>query len=485
VNAPETAQTAADGTASFEVTTMEGGLSTFTLQVDGLEMSEWPTVDVNFAGPSLVGDWSFPQPGGVLEAPRVGLIGIEFETGPNVQELTSVPIEPVPVWEETGSYSIPLPIHAPRDDLYHPDPDDPELPASFRIAPYIIIVYDDLDASGDYTEEEPFVSTFSQQTVMLVYAEGDMPDPAIIPDAAPGYQFMQMTETDIPNIIPWEDLTDEADLVIRSAPCLTAPLKGEVTFGVTLPGDSDTRVGALMVNANLLIGGVWDQIWNGGEYLELASEDVAFAAGSVVEYQLQLPPPGDVDLAYGSLLVDVFPGSPPWGIVYPVVYVDSDGDGFFTNDDDNLATGDLIVGVWDVPFGYNPPMLQWLDGSLGFELSLMLPGVNQGYNLIQDPLRMDIAAVVDDNTLQLTDNIEPGHTNLPFRIIREGAIGEDALVVLEGDDLATGDTPGNLVTSASGGFDAVVLEGDELVITSELEDALILDLDTPYNLITQ
>ncbi len=482
---PEIQQSVADGTATFEVTTITGGSAVFTLQAVDMDIAA-VTLSVDFEGPEISGTWSYPQPDGVVGAPRIGLVWIDFGYQPGAdvvyRELVSQALDPVPTKGDQGSFSVRLPLQAARGDLSRPDPTDPDIPETFMIAPYLPCIYDDLDASGDFNEGDALLA-LPVDNIMLVYAEGELPDPQYLPDAALGYQFMELVAgNEVPRIIPFGEQADKNDLAIRSAPCPRGTLAGSVAFGSSLPAGSDTRVAAVMVDADLVFNSGWDTLYNHGNFFELVSAAVAFSPDSNVAYQLALPRPGDVFPGYAGFLTDVMPELPAFGIIIPLVYIDADSDGAFTNPDDDLHTGDLIAGAADMPFGYDMPIIEWVDGIPLYLFSMMMPGVNQGYNLIHQPLKLGVDAVIDDNTLQVDKDVEPSHTGLKFKISRK--VGSDDVIVITGDDLATGSAPGKTISSAAGGFSGVVQAGDEVVIQNRIDDGQVLDLDTAYDLKT-
>ena len=231
----------------------------------------------------------------------------------------------------------------------------------------------------------------------------------------------------------------------------------------------------MLVDADLIFQGREDEIYDSGNYVELVSADVAFSQSTSVEYQLTLPDPAIVDPGYQSFLATQLPGFPAFGIVTPVVYIDVDGDDAHTD-------VDQIIGAWDLPFGYGALLMEWIDGPVSLFFSLMIPGVNPGYNIIREPLKIAVHSVVDDNTLRLVKMVPADHTDLCFSVIRETVTGE--ILVIEGSDLATGDVLGFSVTSATGGFSGVVQPGDELVFCNRIDAVQVLDLDMPYNLMT-
>ncbi len=473
----------ANGEAVFEVTTMESGQAMLTLEVDGWSLDDNPSVVVDFVGPTLSGTWSFPQPGAVLIEPRIGAIYVHMENPMGEQvyrELVSTPLGETPELGSSGIFELTLPMHAPELDLYRPDPGDPDVPESFMIAIYGVGIYDDLDASGDFSDGDVVVS-LSDEGLLLTYAEGELPDPAYLPGVVHGYQYIDLPEGGLPDITPFDDLIDQHDLDIRMAPCPSGPLFGQVTFGSFLPADSDTRVAVMMIDPQV-IGSGFEEVFNAGNFHEMVSAPVAYAQNSIVDYELVLPEPSSVFPGYQDMLVEIDPQMPAFGILFPMVYVDSDENGVFTNDDNDLNTGDMVAGFLDLPFGFDHALLQWVDGQFSLFMVFMLPGINEGYNLVREPLSAGVDVVLDDNCLQVNEDLEPDYTDLPFRIERE-EYGE-TVVMMEGDDLDTGAGQLNRVCSASGGFSGVVQVGDELVITNQIEEGEVLDLDTPIDLKT-
>lgn len=479
--APESAETGADGTASFQVSSQEDGLATLSLEIDAVELDPAPSTGVTFCGPRLSGGWTFPQPGGLVSAVRVGAIWIDLSAGvPNPdaegREIASVAVEPLPELGGEGSFELVLPMDVPEGDLYAPDPQSPD----FRIATYGVLAYDDLDASEDFSQGDAVLSVPPGQE-LLTYALGapDTPPPGLVQ----GYQFMHISGDADPEIFPLEDLADQQHLDIRMAPCPATTLRGQVHFGEALEAGSDTRVAVVVINTGMLLSGN-NNIFEPDEYFELAAADVAFEAGAVVDYELAMPDPHEACLTrcpdgktMDDFLYDGIPEVPPFGVFVPLVYLDKDGD-------DELHPGmgqndDQVVGMARLDFGCGSQMIEWLDDGLPFIMAVMFPGLNQGYNHIREPLKAGIVSKLDDHSLEIDEALEPGHSGLPFRIER----GEE--VVLAGDDLDTGDGSQPMQVSSAAGFAGYSPEADdELVITVLIEQFEALDFDSPYDLVT-
>ncbi len=473
----------AGGEATFAVTSMASGSAMLTLSVGGLTLLDNPSVAVDFVGPTLSGRWSFPQPDAVLVAPRIGAVWVDMEDPfgePVERELVSIPLGETPELGSSGTFELTLPMHVPEADLFRPDPDDPDLHESFMIAPYGIGIYDDLDGSGDFSNGEVLVA-MSDEDVLLTYAVGELPEPEVVPDVVHGYQYLDLFTEQSHEIILLDALVDQHDLDIRMAPCPSGQLFGQVDFGVNLPAGSDTRVAVLMIDAHLL-GLSGEEIFNGGNFFEMVSEPLAYVSDTVVDYELTLPEPSAVFPGYQDMLVQWAPELPGFGVFFPLVYVDSDGDGLFSNDDDDIHTGDTIAGFPSLPFGYGHVLIEWIDGSMPLFMGFTMRGINEGYNIVREPIKVGIDAVIDDNCLQVHEDLESGHTDLPFRIERDEA-GE-TVVLMEGTDLYTDAGQANRVCSSSGGFLALVQVGDNLVITNQIEKGEILDLDSPIDLMT-
>ncbi len=466
------------GKADFLVTTEESGKSTFDLQVQGLTLSDTPQLQVNFMGPTLSGNWGFLQPGGIVANPRIGAIWIDFETineeNPPYRELTSIAMDSVPELGDEGTYELPIPMNAPADDMKHPGGDE-----TIMMASYALVIYDDGDESADFTQGDTVIATSDEQ-VLLAYGTGDGLNGLGL---EPGWVFMKAPKEQgqDPVFSTLGDLIDQNDLYIRSAPCPEVTVSGTMTFNDEEPATGTVRVAFMMVDAHGAFNGNWDHLWDAGNFFELNSQAVQYVAGGQADWSMDLPTPSEVFPSYQDFLVQPFEGLPPFGLLLPVVYLDEDpGNGVFTNDDNDLATGDRIIGVWDMPFGFGPSLIEWIDGPLEYRFPLMVPGLNQGYNLVHTAWKSHVAAVVNDTTLQLDDTLEAGHQDLCFRITRKQNGSESQ--VLSGHDLATGQTDSNVVTSATGGFSATVQVGDELTLCNQTDQDQVLDFDTPYDL---
>ncbi len=466
------------GKADFTITTEESGQADLSLQVQGLTLPDAPVLQANFMGPTLSGSWGFPQPGGLVSNPRIGAIWIDFETinseNPPYRELMSIPMDSVPSLGDEGTYELPIPMDAPADDLKHPGGDQ-----SILMAAYALTIYDDNDDTGDFSEGDSILA-MSDEQVLLTYGTGDGLSGLGL---EPGWVFMEAPdeESQDPSFVDLSDLIDQNDLYIKSAPCPQATVSGTLTFSDEEPASGQVRVAFMMVDAHEAFSDNWDNLWDNGNFYELASEAVEYNAGGQSDWSLDMPNPSEIFAEYQDFLVSPFESMPAIGLALPIVYLDEDpGNGVFTNDDNDLQTGDRIIGTWDLPFGYGPALAEWIDGPLEYRFPLMVPGLNQGYNLVQTAWKSHVVAVVNDTTLQLDDSLEAGHDNLCFKIERkQGAI---TAAVISGDDLSTGQTDSNVVTSASGGFAVSVQVGDELSLCNEIDKDKVLDFDTAYDL---
>jgi len=291
---------------------------------------------------------------------------------------------------------------------------------------------------------------------------------------------MEIGQADPPPLLALEALAGEHDMNIRMAPCPTVFMEGWVRFGDGLDAEADLRLALILVDANLIFSGQADRMFDVGNFVDLASTGLVVTPNDSVEYMLELPRPWDAHPNYQDYLFQAVPGIPAFGIMAPVIYVDSDHNGVFTNDDNDVLTGDRVVGAIDLPFGYGGLLIEWLDGDPGLFSGLGGHGLNGGYNLLREPIADPVTAVIDDNTLELHKPLEPGWSDLPFRIERRVA-GQER-ILLEGDDLVTTGGTSRRVVSAAGGFNGVVQAGDRLVITNQIEDSEVLDFDTPVDL---
>lgn len=484
VVSPASQASDSQGRAVFEWTTRQCGEAEVALIVAGLDLEDSPRLTLVVDSPEISGTWRHEQPDATLVAPRVGLIWLDMHVDPThgvpARELTSVAVDPVPRLGDSGGFSLGLPLDPPEEDFYRPDPDSPDLPATFVIAPYGIGIYDDLDLSGDLSVGDALVAVPARDAI-LTCARGELPDESQAPGVVTGYQYLDSLRGDPPLITSLEDLEGAHELVIRMAPCPSGTLAGEVGVAAGSPDDLALRAGVLMVHAGLFLEGATTELLDHDNFIEIASTPVAYQTGAKVDYSLSLPHPATAGGSYRDLLVSSR-GLPSLGLLVIVLYVDTDADGAFTNDDDDPATGDLVAGFAALPFGVGKVYLEWVDTPIPPMLGFAHPGLNQGYNIVREPLKVRVEEVIDDTTLRLHGPVEGGHEGLSFRIQRPAGLGAEELMA--GDDLSTGvGATSRLVTSGRGGFSTVVDPAtDVLVFTDQLERLEYVDLDLPVDL---
>jgi hypothetical protein len=481
---PARATTDASGNAALALEATEIGEATARMTVVGLDLGTAPTATVSITTPSISATWSHSQPDAVLIAPRAGLVWIDTDPVPGAplaaRELASVGIDPVPDIGDSGTVTLQLPLDPPEQDLYHPDRGNPDLPDSLRAAPYGLGIYDDLDLSGDLTPADAMVA-LSDADAVLVYARGELPGADVVPGLVAGYQYFDSLRGDPPTAFGLDALTRSPHMDIRMAPCTSGSLDGRVAVTAAAPGDVLLHVALVLVDAESYLAGDVLHLLDADNFLEIATTSVSCPPGETVRYALQLDHPSAVASDYQDFLAPI-PGGPALGLMLPLLYIDSDGDGAFTNDDNNLSTGDRVAGGLNVPFGEGRVYIGWVDAPIPPMLSFGYPGLNQGYNVVREPLRVRIAAVNDDSTLRLSFAIEGGHKDLGFRIQHPDGAGAE--VVMTGSDLTTGPPGSNdVVRSAAGGFAGVVDPSrDVLVFTNRVDGITYDDLDTTLDL---
>jgi hypothetical protein len=478
--APASATTGEDGQVAFQISSQTEGTATLTAQVVGLSGASASGAPLAFAGPSLSGNASNPQPGGQSSALRAGLVWIDrpsliagvFEA----RELTSVPQADL-AFQATRAYALQAPLQPPEEDFYRPDPGNPELPESFEVATYAPALYSDQDSSGDLSAPDQLLGFRADRDLLLLYVRGELPDPALAPGLVEGYQFIRWSDEE-QSFSPLAEHLQDNDLWLRGADCPSSELQGEVAFRGDTAYALPTYLAVMLLRPAVVDEpGVW---WNPGNQRILATQQVALTPGQATPYALDLPWPQDADPDYRDMLVSPGVGLPRIGVLYAFAFVDGDGDGVFTNLDANPLTGDEVIGLPDFPFGYGTPILEWVEDPLSQLQAFSLPGANLGYNLVLGPMDLGIAEVVDDHTLRLLRDVEGNHADLCFRVVRRGGGAET--VILTGTDLSTGILVDDLVTSGVGGFSALVLPGDRLILCNAIPRQAIFDLDTHYPL---
>ncbi|NMB75035.1 MAG: hypothetical protein GYA21_07885 [Myxococcales bacterium] len=473
-----TEKTGDDGKMRFVVQTEESGPAVFSLSVAGISALAVSSEPYLFGGPRLSGLVGFPQPDGLPTPTRVALAWINrpaLEAGTlAAREATSISLgELVP--EDQVPFALEAPFVPPETDFYRPAPSDPTLPATFEIATYAPLLYADVDGSGSFSATDKIVGWREDRDLMLLYARGELPPEAVIPGLVPGYQFIRWTDEE-KTILPLAGHLDDHPLWLRGADCPSATLRGSIRC-IGAPPAQPTYACAMMIAPSVLDNvAVW---WNRGNQLILACQRVTLAADQETPYQLVLPAPATVDPGYTAFLARPAAGWPLVGALMGFVFADADADGAYTNMDDNINTGDRLLGVADFPLGYGIPWLEWVQEAIPLALQFAYQDVNRGYNLALAPLDVGIQTVVDDYTLELARNLNPGGRDLCFRIVRRASGTQTE--IMRGDDLATGSvTAGNRVTSAAGGFAGRVQPNDRLIFCNQIEKTTFFDLDTDY-----
>ncbi len=466
--APSEATTGTNGDAAFVLTATVGGDVGLSLEVSGL-LGALPLHPTTIEGPSIAGEVTFTQPGAVLHNPRVGLFYIDF-TGwsdglvGDPQELASG--ELTLVNGGTTAYGLYLPFNVPTSHLVHPG--EPGLPADFRLASYMVVVYDDVGNTPGVMDADDLLAGKGNDIPTVTWFAGTLPPG--MPNASLGYNMMEMpTGQPDPLIYLWDDWADLMDLDVTMAEVTGGDLNGTIVFGSGLPAGSELTLAILLVDPDeLMAGNPWDPTNNSA----IATLTASYTAGSTLPYTLALPdltadPHFDdwtMDMGGGALL--------NWAI--PILYHDANQNGQW-----DLGT-ELAYDV-DRPFGLEQIFVWYLHRGGDWMHNVWFDGIHPGYSIVHMPLEFDVEQVFPaTGRLQLSDNIEPGHSAISFVVTREVA-GED-VVVLSGSDLDTGTVESDEIWTLA---DVTLVQpGDKLTITEVIDQLEFLPLTTPADFTT-
>lgn len=465
---PSSATTGAGGDTSFLLTAAVGGDVGLSLEVSGLQGS-LPLDPTTIAGPFISGEVTFTQPGGVLHSPRVGLFYLDFagwEGGlvGDPEELVSMDLTLVN--GDTVAYELLLPFNVPANHLTHPD--EPGLPPDFQLATYFVVVYDDVGSTPGVMDAGDILAGMDSALPTVSWFSGTLPPG--MPFGQYGYNMMEMPQGQSdPVIYPWDDWADQMDLEVTMAEVTGGDLNGTIDFGSGLPAGSELTLVILLVDPDELMAG---NPWDPSNHSAIASLSASYSAGGALPYTLPLPdltqdPHFDdwtMDMGGGGLL--------NWAI--PILYHDANQNGQW-----DLGT-ELAYDV-DRPFGIEQIFIWYLHRGGDWMLNLFFDGVHPGYSIVRMPLDLDVQqAFPATGRLQLSDNIEPGHTGISFVVTRE--VAGDDVEVISGTDLNTGTVESNEVWTLA---DVTLVQpGDKLTITEVIDQMEFLPLTTPADFTT-
>ena len=462
--APSGATTSAAGEAFFTLTASETGDVQPRLEVDGLQ-GTLPLETLGVHGPTVSGNVTFTEPYGVLSHPRVGLMWADFlgwSSGliGDPEELVSAPIALQN--GDTVGYELALPINVPVGHPFHPL-DATGLSADFKFASYLLVVYDDVGTVPGQMDADDILAAVDLALPTVSWFQGTAPQSWA--NARYGYNMMELPEeTGDPAVFLWDDWADDMDLVVDMAEIPTAELGGNIQFGTDLPAGSTLRLDLVLVDPAVIQGG--GNVWDPANHSVLSSQNVAFVSGATVPFSIPL---GDLtqdshfDSWAMSLAADVLLN---WA--FPMLYLDVNQNGRWDPGSEPLYT-------IDQPFGIDQLNLWYVHRGVDWMFNLMVGKLHPGYVLVRSPLEYGVEQIFPaTGRLQLSGNIEPGHTSVSFKVVRE--IGGEDVVVLSGTDLSTGTVESNEVWTL--GDVTQVQLGDRLIITEVTDGMEFLPFDT-------
>jgi hypothetical protein len=463
---PTSQPTDAAGQALFVLYAEETGTATMSVAVGDLNGTQvLDTVD--FYGPSISGQLTFDQSFGVLEAPRIGLLWVDFENWESglgdPQELISTAVA-VSADNPTG-YTLHLPLGCPPEHLYHPD--EPGLPADFELAPYMVVVYDDVGVTLGSMDSGDRLVGMNLTLPHVAYFSGTLPE--IPGDANVGFNMMTFQQEGDPIWHPWTDWADVMDVAVTMAAVPALTLSGEVTFGDQFTAGDEWTLAAVLFDAVTFEGG---NPFDPANHEVFVTTTVVYETNDATAYNLAI-----ADLA-GHAHYDDWAGQfgPLATVNSLMLFAYQD-----VNENGRPDFGNEPMAIPDQPWGVGGTFLWYFHPALDWLIHFFLPGIHEGYVLVRAPLEREITAInTTVGRLTLDEDIEPDHTAVSFKITRN--VGGEDIIVVEGDDLDTGVMiPGNEVTTnvdLSG-----VQIGDTLVITEVIDDMEILDPAQPLDFV--
>jgi hypothetical protein len=465
---PSSATTGASGDASFLLTAAVGGEVRLSLEVSGLQGS-LPLDPSTIAGPSISGEVTFAQPGGVLYSPRVGLFYLDYtgwESGlvGDPEELASVDLTVAN--GDTVPYELLLPFNVPTAHLLHPD--EPGLPPDFQLASYIVVVYDDVGTVPGAMDAGDLLAGMDSDLPTVSWFSGTLPPG--MPSARLGYNMMEMPSGQgAPTIYPWDDWADQMDLEVTMAEVTGGDFNGTIDFGSGLPSGSELTLAILLVDPDALFAG---NPWDPANKSAIASLAASYSAGGTLPYSLPLPDLTQ-DPHFDSWTMNMGGGAVlNWAI--PILYYDMNQDGQWD------PGAEPAYGV-DRPFGIEQIFIWYIHRGGDWMHNLHIEGIHPGYSIVRMPLEFDVQQIFPaTGRLQLDDNIEPGHSNISFVVTRE--VAGDDVEVISGSDLGTGTVESNEVWTLA---DVTLVQpGDTLTITEVIDKVEFLPVSTPADFTT-
>jgi len=454
---PEELTTDISGQAEFGATAILAGEFDFTFELEGIVEPLGTTAEL--LGPSIGGAVLPAMSFAELLHPRVGVFAVQVFSGTPaiLGELEgSVALDTT---AEDLEFLLHLPFAPPTEYLFPID-------GGVLLGYFPPALYNDTNDNGVWDEDEFICAVHGTPGALVFLAPDTNPEPPTV-----GWNFLSALEED-PQLLNWDDVALEQDMLIVSAPVRVPEVSGPVVSAVT----ENLRVAFSVVDAPTFMAmannneNPWVLLYDAAHsavLLDAAVVDGEFA-GTTADPLVIL----DTATAEAwSLTQELSPGfSITQLLILPFSYLDADTDGRFSE-------GDPLVGTLAPPYGADWHFSYMVDlpRILAFFSTDRL-FMHAGWNWWASPTEYAIEQVIPSLPgfpgLQLDDDVPAALSDVDFEVYAPGAGDDDAPKAF--GKFASGGAP-DLVTITECTDCHLIAVGDVLRVVEVLPDTTFVD----------
>ncbi len=435
------------GGLPFRLESQDARTTEVSLHVAGLE-GAIPAGTVDLRGPTISGRISRTDGIGVVDSLRVGLLFVDYRTWNDRGVGTPQEIVSRPVTLDasgTADYELELPLRVPPEHIL-------TTRDGMDFAPYMVVLYDDVGLLPGVMDEGDLLVGLDWTLPQVVFLGGHLSDGQ---GYVPGYNMMFLLQAqDLTRADPWDDWSASMDLPLDRGTVRQVTVRGTLQCANAQCDGQNWIVAAVVFDMHARD----QEAWQEGHFEVVASMPVQSSETQDVPYSLDLPELVSHD-HYDDWSGELLPTLTGNGFAL-VAFRDQNGDG-----KPSPYQGEPLV-LPKQPWGAVGPLGWYLHPGFDWGLPLVWSGLHAGYALFLLPWEATIQQVHPaEHRLVLDQEVEAGHSNYGFRILRDTAQGR--IQIVDGQDLDTG-SGGNDVTTR---VDLTAVQpGDVLQVTQEVTD---------------